>query len=90
MRKDKLYGAFSLRGNAPCGLEGGCMGKIKYREAKMCIFCKHWIGQNPDVNYMSGECKLKPVKGKCAMDATDQEHEADGLCHRFDKSILYL
>lgn len=56
----------------------------------MCIFCKHWLGETPKVNYLTGECDVKPVKGKCALDSMEQYHMADELCHSFDKNIVYL
>ena len=69
---------------------GKYMKKINCREANMCIFCKHWLGKNPEIDYRTGECTVSPVKGKCAIDSTEKYHMAGDLCHSFDKSIIYM
>lgn len=27
------------------------------RDDNMCVFCKHWIGGEPNVNYLTGDCR---------------------------------
>lgn len=66
------------------------MRKLNCREAKMCIFCKHWLGKNPEIDYRTGERTIRPIKGKCAIDSTEKDHMAEDLCHSFDKSIIYM
>lgn len=68
----------------------GCGLKLNCRKVKVCIFCKYWLGKQPDVNYRTGECKVKPDIGKCSLDKMNQDHKADGLCNRFEKDIVYM
>lgn len=66
------------------------MRKINCRNKKICILCKHLLGDNPQVNYHTGECRLYTVVGKCALDETGEYHKADSLCSQFEKSIIYM
>lgn len=56
----------------------------------MCIFCNCWLGENPEVDYLTGECEVKHIKGKCAEDSMEQYPMADDLCHSFKRNIVYM
>lgn len=64
--------------------------KINCRKAKMCAFCKYWLGKEPDMNYITGECSVRADVGKCSLDETGQYHKTDDLCFRFEKNIIYM
>lgn len=66
------------------------MKNINCRSVEICIFCKHWQGEKPQVDYRTGECKIPSATGQCALDKTGQYYKADNLCSRFNKSIVYM
>lgn len=56
----------------------------------MCIFCKYWRGERPQIDHRTGKCKIRPVRGRCVLDETGQYYKADNLCDYFDKCIVYM
>lgn len=64
------------------------MGKANCRKKNMCIFCKKWLGNAPDTNYVTGMSKYSNAKGMCQEDG--EMHAPEELCRNFEKSILYL
>ena len=53
------------------------------RDDNMCVFCKHWIGGEPNVNYLTGDCRDRIKDGLCAKDSSEKKHRAKGVCHMF-------
>ncbi len=66
------------------------MKTVNCRNVEMCIFCKHWRGKKPQVDYRTGESQICLVKGQCVLDRTGKYYESDDLCNHFDKSIVYM
>lgn len=62
----------------------------KYREVNKCIYCKHWLGTRPEIRTYNWTCSYKECEAYCALDETDSPHKSSGLCHRFEKSRIYL
>lgn len=45
------------------------------RDDNMCVFCKHWIGGEPNVNYLTGDCRDRIKDGLCAKDSSEKNIE---------------
>lgn len=43
------------------------------RDDNMCVFCKHWIGGEPNVNYLTGDCRDRIKDGLCAKDSSEKK-----------------
>ena len=59
------------------------------RDDNMCVFCKHWIGGEPNVNYLTGDCRDRIKDGLCAKDSSEK-HRAKGVCHMFSRALRYM
>ena len=46
------------------------------RDDNMCVFCKHWIGGEPNVNYLTGDCRDRIKDGLCAKDSSEKKQRA--------------
>lgn len=66
------------------------MKRVNCRNTNMCMFCKYWLGKEPDVDFVTGTTKYKSTKGLCKKDSTNGMHDSDSLCYKFEKSIVYL
>ena len=64
--------------------------KANCREANICAFCKHWIGSSPEVNYITGDSKVKKSSGLCAKDESDRMHNSTDLCSKFSRALSYM
>ena len=62
----------------------------KCRDVNKCIYCKHWLGTRPEIITYNWTCTYKESEASCALDETDSKHISSGLCHRFEKSRVYL
>lgn len=60
------------------------------RDDNMCVFCKHWIGGEPNVNYLTGDCRDRIKDGLCAKDSSEKKHKAKGVCHMFSRALRYM
>lgn len=66
------------------------MPTINCRTANICILCKNWVGCKPEVDFLFGYAKYPVTYGYCKIDGLMKEHKSDGLCRRFERSILYM
>ena len=66
------------------------MSKINCRDVSVCMLCRYWLGKKPNIDIITGKVKGYIGPGLCAKDETDGMHNADSLCHKFEKSLEYL
>lgn len=64
--------------------------RVNCRDVNMCMFCKYWLGKEPDVDYITGMTKYTVTQGLCKKDSSNSKHDSDSLCYQFEKSIVYL
>lgn len=59
------------------------------RNGKKCIFCRYWLGSEPEVDYLTGDCKYTIEEAVCALG--DNIHStSDSVCQRFSKALRYM
>ena len=66
------------------------MKRVNCRNTNMCMFCKYWLGNSPNVDYVTGETKYTVTRGLCKKDTSNAKHDSDSLCYKFEKSLLFL
>lgn len=64
--------------------------KVNCRDANLCVFCRHWLGETPNVDYRTGECKISNCSGLCAKDTSGEKHKSTDLCPKFSKALSYM
>lgn len=64
------------------------MNKADHRKKNLCVFCKAWLGEPADANFVTGISRFSSAKGLCGNDG--KQHAPDELCKDFEKNILYL
>ncbi|MBE5959319.1 MAG: hypothetical protein E7254_10730 [Lachnospiraceae bacterium] len=64
--------------------------KSNSRADNKCIFCKYWIGNEPDINTRTGEANYSICRGMCEKDSSNSMHSSEDLCYEFRRSIVYL
>ena len=60
------------------------------RDADMCVFCKYWLGDSPNVDYRTGECKVPNTSALCSKDNSGDKHKSTDLCSRYMKALSYM
>lgn len=60
---------------------------INCRDKNMCVLCKNWLGDESDMNYITGNTKVRKIMGLCRQDG--QEHYQSDICRYFIKSSIY-
>lgn len=63
--------------------------KTNCRTDKKCVFCKYWLGTDPDVDYRSGSAKYFPEDALCSKKKGIQCH-SNGICSEFIKALRYM
>jgi len=63
---------------------------LNCRDSNICAFCKHWLGEEPNVEFRTGECRVSSSRGLCAKDTTDSKHKSTDLCHKFSRALRYM
>lgn len=63
---------------------------VNCRKDELCMFCKHWVGSEPDIDFRTGKGKASDVQGCCAYMSSKEVCWSTEVCSRFEKSILYV
>ncbi len=63
--------------------------KTNCRTDKKCVFCKYWLGTEPDVDYRSGSAKYLLENAHCSKKKGIQCHSSD-ICSEFTKALQYM
>lgn len=63
---------------------------INCREEKLCAFCKYWLGSSPDVDYITGNSKVRRTAGLCSQDESGRTHNSTDLCPKFSRGLSYM
>lgn len=60
---------------------------VNCRTNNFCVFCKYWLGREPDVNLRSGISKLPLSDGLCSL--RNEKVKPKSLCSRFERNLIY-
>lgn len=63
--------------------------KTNCRTDKKCVFCKYWLGMEPEVDYRSGSAKYLPESAYCPKNK-DMQCQSNGICSDFTKALQYM
>ena len=63
--------------------------QVNCMTVKKCIFCKYWLGAEPDVDYLTGDCRYSKQEADCALNE-NARCTSDSVCASFTKAIRYM
>lgn len=64
------------------------MPVVNGRKKNMCVLCREWLGDEPDYNPVTGNCKFEATEQLCALDG--KEHSPADICRSFNKNVVYM